>query len=78
MPTFNQLVKTERTAKVYKSKAPILQKSYNSLTKEAELCDSEDRPCETDQRNGSHLLYPRHRPQPAGALRGSDPRRQGS
>ena len=34
MPTFNQLVKSERKAKEYKPKAPILQKNYNSLTKE--------------------------------------------
>ena len=40
MPTFNQLVKTERKAKVYKSKAPILQKSYNSLTKESKNLSS--------------------------------------
>ena len=34
MPTFNQLVRSERKAKEYKPKAPILGKSYNSLTKE--------------------------------------------
>ena len=32
MPTFNQLVKNGRSAKVYKSKAPVLQKGFNSLT----------------------------------------------
>ena len=32
MPTFNQLVKHGRSAKVYKSKAPVLQKGFNSLT----------------------------------------------
>ncbi|MBP5256206.1 MAG: 30S ribosomal protein S12 [Clostridia bacterium] len=31
MPTFNQLVKNGRQDKVYKSKAPVLQKSFNSL-----------------------------------------------
>ena len=32
MPTFNQLVKNGRTDKTYKSKAPVLQKGFNSLT----------------------------------------------
>lgn len=31
MPTFNQLVKQGRDKKVFKSKAPILQKGFNSL-----------------------------------------------
>ena len=31
MPTFNQLVKQGRKDKVYKSKAPVLQKGFNSL-----------------------------------------------
>ena len=31
MPTFNELVKNGRQDKVYKSKAPVLQKSFNSL-----------------------------------------------
>ena len=31
MPTFNQLVKQGRTDKTYKSKAPVLQKGFNSL-----------------------------------------------
>jgi small subunit ribosomal protein S12 len=31
MPTFNQLVKNGRTKSVYKSKAPVLQKGFNSL-----------------------------------------------
>ncbi|MBE6656526.1 MAG: 30S ribosomal protein S12 [Ruminococcaceae bacterium] len=31
MPTFNQLVKQGRTEKVYKSKAPVLQKGFNAL-----------------------------------------------
>ena len=31
MPTFNQLVRQGRTARVYKSKAPVLQKGFNSL-----------------------------------------------
>ena len=31
MPTFNQLVKQGRSDKVYKSKAPILQKGFNTL-----------------------------------------------
>ena len=35
MPTFNQLVKNGRQQKVYKSKAPVLQKGYNSLQKRA-------------------------------------------
>ena len=34
MPTFNQLVKQGRSKKTYKSKAPVLQASYNSLKKE--------------------------------------------
>lgn len=33
MPTFNQLVKHGRQANVYKSKAPALQKSVNSIKK---------------------------------------------
>lgn len=33
MPTFNQLVRNERKEKVYKSKAPVLQHGYNTLTK---------------------------------------------
>ena len=33
MPTFNQLVKQGRHDSVYKSKAPALQKGFNSLTK---------------------------------------------
>ena len=32
MPTFNQLVKNGRSKSVYKSKAPVLQKGFNSLT----------------------------------------------
>ena len=35
MPTFNQLVKNGRAKSVYKSKAPVLQKGFNSLTKTA-------------------------------------------
>ena len=31
MPTFNQLVRQGRSTKVYKSKAPVLQKGFNSL-----------------------------------------------
>ena len=31
MPTFNQLVKNGRTKAQYKSKAPVLQKGFNSL-----------------------------------------------
>ena len=34
MPTFNQLVRQGRSDKVYKSKAPILQKRFNSLNNE--------------------------------------------
>ena len=33
MPTFNQLVRYERKMKVYKSKTPVLQHGYNTLTK---------------------------------------------
>ena len=33
MPTFNQLVRNERKTKVYKSKTPMLQHGYNTLTK---------------------------------------------
>ncbi len=31
MPTFNQLVRQGRTDRVYKSKAPVLQKGFNTL-----------------------------------------------
>ena len=31
MPTFNQLVRQGRSEKVYKSKAPVLQKGFNTL-----------------------------------------------
>ena len=31
MPTFNQLVRQGRTDKAYKSKAPVLQKGFNTL-----------------------------------------------
>ena len=31
MPTFNQLVKQGRQDKAYKSKAPVLQKGFDSL-----------------------------------------------
>ena len=31
MPTFNQLVRQGRGEKIYKSKAPVLQKGFNSL-----------------------------------------------
>ena len=31
MPTFNQLVKQGRTKPTYKSKAPVLQKGFNSI-----------------------------------------------
>ncbi len=31
MPTFNQLVKQGRSDKVYKSKAPVLQRGFNTL-----------------------------------------------
>ena len=33
MPTFNHLVRNERKMKVYKSKTPVLQHGYNTLTK---------------------------------------------
>ena len=33
MPTINQLVRKRRTNKVTKSKAPALEKGYNSLTR---------------------------------------------
>ncbi|MBR6051730.1 MAG: 30S ribosomal protein S12, partial [Clostridia bacterium] len=33
MPTFNQLVRNGREKSEYKSKAPVLQKGYNSITK---------------------------------------------
>ena len=33
MPTFNQLVKQGRAKKEYKSKAPVLQKGFNSIKK---------------------------------------------
>ena len=32
MPTFNQLVRQGRQDKTYKSKAPVLQKGFNTLT----------------------------------------------
>ncbi len=32
MPTFNQLVKNGRSKSVYKSKTPVLQRGFNSLT----------------------------------------------
>ncbi len=35
MPTFNQLVRYGRQEKTYKSKAPVLQKGFNTLTKKA-------------------------------------------
>ena len=35
MPTFNQLVRQGRSDKVYKSKAPVLQKGFNALNNEA-------------------------------------------
>ena len=35
MPTFNQLVKYGRSDKVSKSKAPMLQRGFNALTKSA-------------------------------------------
>ncbi|MBQ3791743.1 MAG: 30S ribosomal protein S12 [Clostridia bacterium] len=31
MPTFNQLVRQGRGAKIYKSKSPVLQKGFNTL-----------------------------------------------
>lgn len=31
MPTFNQLVKNGRTERTYKSKAPVLQRGFNTL-----------------------------------------------
>ena len=34
MPTFNQLVKKGRSDKVYKSKAPVLQRGFNALRNE--------------------------------------------
>ena len=33
MPTFNQLVRSGREKREYKSKAPVLQKNFNTLTK---------------------------------------------
>ena len=35
MPTFNQLVKQGRQQRTYKSKAPVLQKGFNTLTNKA-------------------------------------------
>ena len=34
MPTFNQLVRQGRSEKAYKSKAPVLQKGFNTLQNE--------------------------------------------
>ena len=34
MPTFNQLVRSGRQDRVYKSKAPVLQKGFNTLKNE--------------------------------------------
>ena len=33
MPTFNQLVRSGREKREYKSKSPVLQKNFNTLTK---------------------------------------------
>ena len=35
MPTFNQLVRQGRGNKIYKSKAPVLQKGFNTLSNSA-------------------------------------------
>ena len=35
MPTFNQLVRSGRAQKTYKSKAPVLQKGFNTLENKA-------------------------------------------
>ena len=35
MPTFNQLVRQGRSDKIYKSKAPVLQAGFNTITNEA-------------------------------------------
>ena len=35
MPTFNQLVRQGRSDKVYKSKAPVLQVGFNTISNEA-------------------------------------------
>ena len=32
MPTFNQLVKNGRSKSTYKSKTPVLQRGFNTLT----------------------------------------------
>src|SRR6476646_591894 len=44
---------------------------------EAELGPSEDLPRAPNEWDGGHGLYPRRRPQPAGALGRADPRRPG-
>ena len=44
MPTFNQLVKHGRQDKTYKSKSPILQKGFNSITnKQTDLSSPQKR-----------------------------------
>ncbi|MBO4216463.1 MAG: 30S ribosomal protein S12 [Clostridia bacterium] len=44
MPTFNQLVRSGREKREYKSKAPVLNKGYNALKKtHTDLCSPQKR-----------------------------------
>ena len=43
MPTFNQLVRNGRQERQYKSKAPVLQKGFNSIKKSTTDLAAEER-----------------------------------
>ena len=85
MPTINQLIRKPRGAKPKRNKVPALQHCPQKRARlharlyddaeEAELGAAQGRQGAPDQRLRSAQLYPGRRPQPAGTLRGADPRR---
>ena len=85
MPTFNQLVRKRPEAAALQDGEPglagmpaearRLHPRLHPDAQEAELGAAQSRPRSPDQRNRSHDLHSRRRPQPAGALDRADPRR---
>ena len=89
MPTFNQLVRQGRGEKDYKSKAPVLQKGFNSLKNAAidqsapqkrGVCTkvsttSPKKPNSAMRKIARVRLHSGNRTQPAGTLRRAHPRR---
>ena len=85
MPTVNQLIRKPRGAKPKRNKVPALQdcpqkrgvctRVYTTTPKKPNSALRKVAKVRLTNRLRSHALHPRRRPQPAGTLRGADPRR---